>query len=89
MSFRIKFIYYWNRLRFYLSFLLLAFYLTVGFVFLFGDTWKELLPKGRGAVGVVLILFGAFRFYIAYRRYKNKLTRIETAIKSKEAAIVE
>ncbi|MCX6295031.1 MAG: hypothetical protein NTX97_03015 [Bacteroidetes bacterium] len=89
MSFRLKFIYSWNRLRFYLSFLLLAFYLIVGSFFLFGNTWKELLPKGRETVGLVLILFGAFRFYIAYRRYKNKLTRIEIAIKSKEAAIVE
>lgn len=86
MSFKIKLKYYWNRLRFYLSFLLLAFYLTIGILFLFTDTWKDLLPKGRGLIGIVLVLFGVLRFYIAYRRYINKLLRIKTAVLQKETA---
>jgi hypothetical protein len=64
--------------------LLLAFYLTIGSIFLFTDTWADLLPKGREIIGIVLILFGALRFYIAYRRYINKLARIATSIKAKE-----
>jgi len=46
-------------------------------MFLFTDTWIDLLPKGRSVIGIVLILFGALRFYIAYRRYINKLFRIK------------
>jgi hypothetical protein len=62
----------WNKLRLYVSFLLLAFYLIVGFLFLFSDIWADLIPKGRVAIGLILVLFGGLRFYIAYRRYKNK-----------------
>ena len=89
MSFRIKLKYSWNRLRFYLSFLLFAFYLTIGSMFLFTDTWIDLLPKGRSIIGIVLILFGTLRFYIAYRRYINKLMKIKAKVESKETANVE
>lgn len=89
MSFRIKLKYSWNKLRFYLSFLLFAFYLTIGIMFLFTDTWVDLMPKGRSIIGIVLILFGALRFYVAYRRYINKLIRIKTKIESKETANAE
>lgn len=89
MSFRIKLKYSWNKLRFYLSFLLLGFYLTIGILFLFTDTWVDLLPKGRTIIGIALILFGALRFYIAYRRYINKLMRIKTKVESKETANAE
>jgi hypothetical protein len=61
-----------NRFRFYLSFLLLGFYLTVGFVFLFTDVWADLVPKGRYLIGALLVLFGLLRFYIAYRRFSSK-----------------
>lgn len=89
MSFRIKLKYSWNRLRFYLSFLLFAFYLTIGILFLFTDTWVDLLPQGRAIIGIVLILFGALRFYVAYRRYINKLIKINTKTESKETANAE
>ncbi len=84
MSFRIKLKYSWNRLRFYLSFLLFAFYITIGVLFLFTDTWIDLLPKGRSVIGIVLVLFGCLRFYIAYRRYINKILRIKTSIELKQ-----
>lgn len=89
MSVKIKIKHSWNKLRFYLSFLLLAFYLTIGFLFLFTDTWIDLLPQGRSSIGIVLILFGTLRFYIAYRRYINKLLRIKSSVKEKETAQVE
>lgn len=89
MSFKLKFNRSWNRLRFYLSFLLLAFYLTIGFLFLFTDTWIDLLPKGREIIGIILVLFGILRFYIAYRRYINKLARLKTAVKAKEENVLQ
>jgi hypothetical protein len=61
-----------NRVRFYLSFLLLGFYLTVGFMFLFTEVWADLVPKGRYLIGLLLIVFGVLRFYVAYRRFDNK-----------------
>jgi hypothetical protein len=79
----------WNKLRFYLSFLLLLFYLIVGIVFLFSNVWADLLPKGRSIIGIVLILFGVLRFYIAYRRYKDKSTLINGAYIKKENAVTE
>lgn len=84
MSTRQKVRHFWNRLRFYLSFLLLGFYLTIGFLFLFTDTWQDLLPKGRSMIGLVIILFGILRFYVAYRRYINKLLRIKLVLEKQK-----
>jgi cytochrome c biogenesis protein CcdA len=80
MSFRV----FYNRLRFYSGFILLAFYLTVGILFLFTDVWADLLPKGRFLIGIILILWGILRFYVAYRRYINKALRLTTLSKTKE-----
>lgn len=77
MSAKIKMKHTWNMIRYNLSFMLLSFYLTVAFLFLFSDMWIDLIPKGRGIIGLVLLLFGMFRFYVAYRRYKSKKSRIE------------
>lgn len=67
----------WNKLRLYLSFLLLVFYLIIGFLFLFSDIWAGILPKGREWVGAGLVLFAALRFYVAYIRYKRKHIKIQ------------
>lgn len=69
--------YGWNKLRFFLSFLLLAFYLVIGCLFLFTNQWIDLLPKGRVITGIILTLFGILRFYVAYRRYTNKQIKIK------------
>jgi len=61
-----------NKTRFYFSFLFLAFYITIGFLFLFTETWSDLLPKARITIGLILILFGFFRFYVSYRRFSGK-----------------
>lgn len=63
-------------MRFYWGFVLLAFYLVVGVLFLFTDTWADLLPKSRFPIGIILILFGILRFYIGYRRFTGKAGRI-------------
>jgi len=73
----IKWQYGWNKLRLYFSYFLLAFYLIIGSLFLFTETWADLLPKGRFIIGIILTLFGIFRFYVAYRRYKRKKIRIK------------
>jgi hypothetical protein len=77
MSTRIKLKHAWNMIRYNLSFMLFSFYLTVAFLFLFTHMWEDLIPKGRTVIGLGLLLFGAFRFYVAYRRYKSKKNRIE------------
>lgn len=77
MSIKVTIHHIWNKLRLYLSFLLLFFYLIVGFLFLFSDIWVNILPKGREIVGGILVLFGILRFYIAYGRYKNKHLKIQ------------
>ena len=83
MGFKIKVIFFWNKLRLYLSFLLLAFYLVIACLFLFTDVWIDFLRNGRAYVGIVLLLFGAFRFYIAYRRYLNKKRKLKPIVEIK------
>jgi uncharacterized membrane protein YidH (DUF202 family) len=88
MIFKIKHV--WNKIRLYLSFLLFAFYLVIGFLLLFSDIWSNFLIKGREIIGLALVLFGVLRFYIAYRRYKNKHKHIKIQfIKKKKQLIKE
>lgn len=77
MTFKVILHIVWNKLRLYLNFLLLAFYLVVGCLFLFSDIWVNILPEGREIVGAVLVAFAALRFYVAYRRYKRKQDKIQ------------
>jgi hypothetical protein len=76
MSFRITIKHFWNTFRFYSSYLLLAFYIVIGILFLFTDKWIDMISSGRKTIGTVIVLFGLLRFYIAYRRYKKKHARI-------------
>lgn len=74
------------KLRFYLSFLLLGFYLTVGFILLFTDVWADLIPKGRALIGLLLILFGGIRFYVSYTLYIKKTLRLKEKEESRQDA---
>ncbi len=76
MSLRLKIKHLWNKLLLQLSLFVLAFYLTIGFLFLFSDMWIDIVPKGREIIGSSLVVFGSLRFYIAYRRYKTKHEKI-------------
>lgn len=77
MSIKTIFITTWNAVRLYLSFLLFVFYLVVGCLFLFTDTWSGFLPEGKEIVGGILVLFGVLRFYISFRRYRKTHTKIQ------------
>jgi hypothetical protein len=35
-----------------------------------------MIPEGRDLIGLALLAFGILRFYVAYRRYRNKKARI-------------
>lgn len=74
----------WNRLRFFFSFFLFAFYLLVSGVFLFTDIWADLLPKQRYIIGIILTLFGILRFFVAYKRYTKKNVKIKEEMLVKE-----
>lgn len=89
MNFKIILKNIWNKLRLYLSFLLFAFYLTIGILFLFTDTWSDFLPEGKEIVGLVLILFGILRLYVAFKRYQNKHKHIKTHFLQKNKPIPE
>ncbi len=66
-----------NNVRFYFTFTLWLLYLFFGILFLFTNVWKELIPEGRTTIGTILFLFGMLRFFVAYRRYKNKKMKID------------
>ncbi len=87
MSFKKKLKHNWNKTRLYFSFLLLAFYLTIAFLFLFSDIWTDFISKGRVIIGLILILFGSLRFYVAYRRYNNKQNVINSKQETQNRAV--
>lgn len=82
MSKRLKVKFAWNHTRYVLSYLLLAFYVIIGGLFLFSQIWSDFIPVGRGIIGIVLILFGVLRFYIAHRRFSKKHVKLQTAHKT-------
>ena len=67
----------WNKLLLQFSLALFAFYLVIGFLFLFSDVWIEIIPDNRDVVGYILVGFGIVRFYISYSRYKKKHLKIQ------------
>jgi len=73
-----------NKVRFYSGFLLLAFYLGVGILFIFTDVWADLLPKSRFLIGIILILWGVLRFYVGYRRYIRKALMLQQKSKKED-----
>lgn len=89
MNKKIKFKTKMNKLRYYLSYMLFAFYLVIGSVFLFSDVWADFLPSGRYLTGIILILFGVLRFYISYKRYLRKNILIQDLVVKKENAKAE
>lgn len=89
MDFKITLKNIWNKLRLYLSFLLFVFYLVIGILFLFTDTWIHFLPEGRGIIGSVLISYGVLRLYIAYRRYKKKHKHISSLHQNKKKLLTD
>jgi len=73
-----------NTMRFYFTFLVVALYLVVGFLFLFTNVWADLIPKARIIIGLILMSFGMLRFYIAYKRYTTKKQKIELSTPKSE-----
>lgn len=65
-----------NNTRFLFTSAVVLLYFVIGVLFLFTNVWSDLLPQARAAIGSILILFGALRFYIAYRRYGTKKIKI-------------
>jgi len=61
-----------------------VFYLVIAFLFLFTDTWGDLIPEKRGLIGLFLVAFAALRFYVSFKRYKGKKVKLENFKKTKE-----
>jgi hypothetical protein len=72
MSKRIRVRHFWNHTRYYASYLLLALYIIVAFLFLFTNTWIDFIPSYRITIGVTFLVFSALRFYVAYTRFNRK-----------------
>jgi hypothetical protein len=89
MSTSIKIKHSINHIRFYTSIIVFAFYLVVASLFIFSNTWVDLIPKGRGMIALVLFLFGSFRFFIAFRRFNNKRLHIQSTMEIKENVAAE
>ena len=76
-----------NAFRYVLSFFLLAFYLIIAFLFLFTNTWSDLIPTYRIIIGLVLLAFAALRFYISFTRFRGKKVKLNNFQKIKEEGL--
>lgn len=76
MSLKLRIKHFWNHFRLQLGFMLFAFYLYIGWLFLFTDEWIDFVPEYRSVIGGVLVLFGCLRFYQSYSRYKTKSEKL-------------
>jgi hypothetical protein len=61
-----------RSVAFYFGLIMVTVYIALGLALLFSDAFYELLPNNRGMLGVVILLYAAFRIYMTLRlRKKN------------------
>jgi len=59
-----------NKIRYYFSFVMVAVYLTLGFVFLFTDIAIDTFPMYRKPIGITMIVYAVIRTYLTIRKNK-------------------
>jgi hypothetical protein len=50
-----------SKIRYYSNFIMVAFYLALGLLFLFTEIAIDIFPENRVPIGIVFICYGLFR----------------------------
>ncbi len=66
-----------DKIRYCFNFIMIAFYLIIGGLFLFSDVLIHIFPVYREAVGLIFIIYGAFRLYLSIKRKGKKAGEIK------------
>jgi hypothetical protein len=60
-----------NKIRYYSNFIMVAFYLTFGFLFLFTEIAIDTFPAYRTPLGIVFICYGVFRMILTIQKIRK------------------
>jgi hypothetical protein len=60
-----------KKIRYYIGFIMALLYIAIGSLFLFTDIAIETFPAYRVPVGVVLLVYAAFRLYSTIKTGKE------------------
>jgi hypothetical protein len=60
-----------RSVAFYFGLIMVTVYIALGLALIFSDAFFELLPNNRNLLGIVILLYAAFRIYMTFRLRKK------------------
>ena len=60
-----------NKIRYYSNFIMVVIYVALGLLFLFTDIALETFPQNRIAIGIVFIVYAAFRTLLTIQKIRK------------------
>lgn len=62
-----------RSVAFYFGLIMVTIYVALGLALIFTNVFYELLPQNRTLLGLVILLYAAFRIYMTFRLRKRNL----------------
>ena len=67
-----------KKVAYYIGVFMVGVYAIIGLSLIFTNVFLELIPRNRPVYGSIVLIYAAFRLYMALRLRKNKRIQTET-----------
>jgi hypothetical protein len=67
-----------KKVAYYVGVFMVGVYALIGLSLIFTTVFSELIPKNRPVYGSIVLIYAAFRLYMALRLRKNKAIEAES-----------
>jgi hypothetical protein len=67
-----------KKVAYYVGVFMVGVYAIIGLSLIFTNVFLELIPRNRPIYGSIVLIYAAFRLYMALRLRKNKSIQTET-----------
>jgi hypothetical protein len=67
-----------KKVAYYIGVFMVGVYAIIGLSLIFTNVFLELIPRNRPIYGSIVLIYAAFRLYMALRLRKNKRIQTET-----------
>ena len=67
-----------KKVAYYIGVFMVGVYAIIGLSLIFTNVFLELIPRNRPIYGSIVLIYAAFRLYMALRLRKNKSIQTET-----------
>lgn len=66
-----------KKVAYYVGVFMVGVYVLIGLSLIFTDVFSEIISKNRPVYGSIVLIYAAFRLYMALRLRKNKTSEAE------------